>query len=214
MEVGIIDEEEQEKVELKEDRMELALNLVIERAFRTCNFDYDLMSKTRDLLRKHMRNLVGAQASRSGRYHPSISNDPTFGLLNHIIKVISNAELICDSWGIEGHLRGVIFSGIVLHDLGKVMSQNFTEHAEIGALEVEKAGLPEEVVEIVRYHMGSYGEEWELEKIPIYVLVVSASDMLASEKSIMNMNENFLTLINGRMTTVNEYEYNFSLPRR
>ena len=137
-----------------------------------------------------------AQASSTGKYHPSCTIKKG-GLIVHVQRVVYIANRLCEGYGIKGVDRDIVLTSCILHDIAKTPSNDprFTyadyENHPINALKYLKKGNDETTTKIencIRHHMGLWTPisiRKPIKDYSLLELIVYTSDYMAATKDLI-----------------------------
>lgn len=146
-----------------------------------------------------------AQASSSGKYHPSCCNAPG-GLIRHVKRAVEIGVHLCRAYELGGCKRDIIIAAIILHDIRK---DKYQTHARIAGDEIMKVVTDNSekylqrefattaiasIVRCVRLHMGPWTEKQIRIPISQYTmeeLIVYTADYLSSREDIAMASDDF-----------------------
>jgi len=64
-----------------------------------------------------------AQASSTGKYHPSCTIK-VGGLITHVKRAVYIVNRLCEGWGVKGADRDIALAAMILHDIAKTPSND------------------------------------------------------------------------------------------
>jgi putative nucleotidyltransferase with HDIG domain len=147
--------------------------------------DPDLRTKAQVILEQYWDLFSKIPASKSGRYHHVTENFKPYGLINHTIRCLEIAKLLCEEYKMPNEGRDKIFTATVLHDVGKVFyyypGVQGIDHGKKAADIAQDAGLSLDIVGMILHHM-SHWDGWQIDN-PLEQIVAYA-DYIASKPDI------------------------------
>jgi putative nucleotidyltransferase with HDIG domain len=151
--------------------------------------DPDLRSKTQKILEEYWSVFSNIPSSKSGRWHHPSENFKPYGLINHTLRCLRIAEMMCEQMALGRDVSDLVFTALVLHDVGKIKFYDpatnksvHVDHAEWAATRAANEGLPTAVVNMILRH----SSHWEGSNIPTNELewIVSYADYISSRETI------------------------------
>jgi hypothetical protein len=147
--------------------------------------DPDLRNKAQGILEQYWDLFSKIPASKSGRYHHVTENFKPYGLINHTIRCLEIAKLLCEEYKMSNEGRNKIFTATVLHDVGKIFyyypGVQGIDHGKKAADIAQDAGLSMDIVGMILHHM-SHWDGWTIDT-PLEQIVAYA-DYIASKPDI------------------------------
>jgi putative nucleotidyltransferase with HDIG domain len=144
----------------------------------------ELREKVRAVLEPIWSEFVEIPASKTGKYHPDVSNLRPYGLVNHTLRVIWFCERFAEEEKLDNTSRAEIAAAAILHDIGKIYYHKpggCGDHGIDGSEMARKAGLNMNICEMIRNHMA----HWEGKPLNnVYQRILAYADYLASRKEI------------------------------
>jgi len=142
--------------------------------------------KVKEILERYWSIFSNIPASKSGRYHHVTENFKPYGLINHTFRCLEVAKLLCEQHGLPQADRDMVYSALVIHDVGKVFYYEVgiranIDHSDKAAKIAMAEGLPVDVVQMVAHHMShwdGYPLNSNLERLVAY------ADYIASKPEI------------------------------
>lgn len=142
--------------------------------------------KVKKILEQYWSIFSNIPASKSGRYHHVTENFKPYGLINHTFRCLEVAKLLCEQQGLHQLDRDMIYSALVIHDVGKVFFYETgirypIDHSEKAATIAMGEGLPVAVCNMVAHHM-SHWDGYPLNGT--FEQIVAYADYVASKPDI------------------------------
>jgi len=147
-----------------------------------------------------------AQASSTGKYHPSCTLGDG-GLIVHVQRAVFFANRLCGMFGFDQHNIDIVISATILHDIAKVgrgfgSMDDYTNHPlnaeKYFAKDCELNKEPNQTTtsiinNCIRLHMSRWSPEEVLIPLEDYSLVelcVTLADYLATTKEVQTSEDN------------------------
>lgn len=185
---------------------------LLERVYRSVE-TRSFFDRADKFLREAWDLLVEFPTSKTGRYHPEISNVTPYGLVNHVIRVVHFAEHMCEEENVHGEEREIVMVAILFHDIGKCYGK-YKTHVYNGCTMLQEREFDSRIVNCVATHMSHWDRDGTLSQAieegrwGTLERIVAHSDYLASRREIITRDEEYFILNNtGQLSLITDVMY-------